>query len=101
MEINPVFFLQMASVLKGEGLTFFGYINDNKNFEIGDFIEFDFEGKKIRRKIRATGLVNSRENFEKGYSTISLFITCKDKTEAKNISKTNLENVECVIYKEE
>jgi hypothetical protein len=36
MEINPVFFLQMASVLKGEGLTFFGYINDNKNFEIGE-----------------------------------------------------------------
>ena len=59
MKNKPIFFLQFATVLKGDGLAFFGYINNNQNFEIGDFIEFYFEGKKIRRRIKRTGLVNS------------------------------------------
>jgi len=100
MRNNPVFFLQMVAMIKGEGLTFFGYINNNQNLEIGDFIEFDFEGRKIKRRIRRIGLVNSKENYERGFYSISVFITCKDKIEAKNISKSNLKNVECIIYKE-
>jgi len=100
MKKNPVFFLQLATTIKGEGLTFFGYINNDQNFEIGDFIELDFEGKKIKRKIKRTGLVNSRENYEKGFSSISIVVKCKDKIEAKNISKADLKDVECIIYKE-
>lgn len=99
MNDNPIFYLQFSFILKGEGLTFCGYIKNNKDFEIGDYVEFDFESKKVRRKIRRVGLVNHKENFEKGLYTISLFITCKDKAEAESISKSELKDVECVIYK--
>lgn len=101
MQKSAVFFVQFVAVMKGEGLTLFGYTIDNENVEIGECVEFKFEDKKIRRKIKGIALVNNRENFEKGLNSIALFIQNKDKEESKIISNSYLKNTECEIYKEE
>ncbi len=100
MQKSAIFFVQFVAVMKGEGLTFFGYTVNNENVEIGEYVEFKFENKNIRRKIKGIGLVNSRENFEKGLNTISLFIECNDKVESERISKSDIKNIECGIYRE-
>ncbi|WP_412983985.1 hypothetical protein [Pontimicrobium sp. IMCC45349] len=88
-------------IITGRGLVFTGHIIEGV-INIGDYIEFSFNGNLIRRRIIGINAVRNSMHSKGVFDKLNtgVLIKCQSEEEMKMIRISNLKDVEAFVFKD-
>jgi translation elongation factor EF-Tu-like GTPase len=93
------YYIEDKFIISNRGLAFIGNIVEGE-ISTGNYIEFNFFGSLIKRKIIGINLTSSPSfpNEVLHENRIGVLIECENQKEIKKIRESNLKNIEALIY---
>lgn len=93
------YYIEDKFIISNRGLAFIGDIIEGE-ISTGNYIEFNFNGNLIRRKIIGINLTSSPSFSNEGLhgNRMGILIECENQKEIKKIRESNLKNIEALIF---